>query len=329
VTVHHLTEDEFRTAVGLAIRAPSLHNSQPWRFRRIGDTVEVRADPARRLPIADPTGQAVRLACGAAILNLRLVFATAGHPVRVDLLPDRTDPDLLARLDPAASRPASPEDAALAAVIGKRHSNREPFLDAPVPASHRTAIAAAARAESAVLTFVTDRSDIAEVAELIRRADQTLRARPAYLDELRSWTRPDEGADDGVPRRAGGPALAPHELLARREFGGPPAPAHRRFEAEPLLSLLGSFGDTHYDQLVAGQALQRVLLTVTRLGLVASLLSQPIEVAETRDGLQAMLGAATAPQMVMRMGFGVPGSATPRRRVEEVIDHVEAQSEGR
>ena len=69
VTVHDLvTETMFTDAVASAIAAPSLHNSQPWRFRfdRETDTVQVRADRARAVRVADPSGWGMRVALGAA-----------------------------------------------------------------------------------------------------------------------------------------------------------------------------------------------------------------------------------------------------------------------
>jgi hypothetical protein len=316
----HLTGEQFHAAVELAIRAPSLHNSQPWRFRQAGDTVDVYADPARQLPVTDPTGRGMRLACGAALLNLRLAFAVQGRQSTVALLPDHAQSDLLARITLGQHRPASPDEAALAAAIPKRHSQRAPFVDATVPPTHRAALTAAAERESAVLALVTDRSAVADVADLVRSAGTTLANLPGYLDELRAWTRPDGPAEDGVPRRAGGPAPAPHELLTRRDFGGAPAPEHRRYESEPLLGVLCSLGDSPRDQLMAGQALQRVLLTATRVGLVASMLSQAIEVPEARDRLSVRIGHMTVPQMVLRIGFGTPGGTTPRRTADDVID---------
>jgi hypothetical protein len=70
-----------------ATTAPSIHNTQPWRFKVSEDTIELRADPERMLPIIDPAGRAVYLACGAALLNLRLAAAVAGHEPVVQPLP--------------------------------------------------------------------------------------------------------------------------------------------------------------------------------------------------------------------------------------------------
>ncbi|HWB35359.1 MAG TPA: nitroreductase, partial [Rugosimonospora sp.] len=75
----------FRTAVQAAILAPSMHNYQPWRFRHADVGLEVSADPARQLTVADPRGWAARLACGAAAANASLALAAEGVPNRVEL----------------------------------------------------------------------------------------------------------------------------------------------------------------------------------------------------------------------------------------------------
>ena len=83
--------------VRAAAAAPSMHNTQPWRFRvtDAGRAIELRADPARQLPSVDPGGQAMHIACGAALFNLRLAAGVAGWQAVVRLLPDPGAPLLL------------------------------------------------------------------------------------------------------------------------------------------------------------------------------------------------------------------------------------------
>ncbi|MCI4145737.1 MULTISPECIES: hypothetical protein [unclassified Streptomyces] len=53
--------------------APSLLNTQPWRFVADGDMeIELHADPGRGLPLADPHGRELVLGCGAALFNMRV-----------------------------------------------------------------------------------------------------------------------------------------------------------------------------------------------------------------------------------------------------------------
>jgi len=315
-----LTAADFASAVDAATRAPSMHNSQPWRFRLADGHIDLLADPARRLPVADASGWASRLGCGAALFNLRLAVAMRAAPAAVRLLPDRNDPQLLARLTPEPPRPPTPTEQRLFRAIARRHSNRFPFLDKPVPVEVRAELVAAARAEQAWLDLLPGPAAVEAAAALVRTADDLLRRDRDYQAELSAWTRPDAPTVDGVAESAGGPAPRPYDLLRRRDFGGSELPAHRDFEQEPLLAVLGGAGDWPADQLQVGQALQRVLLTATDLALAASMFSQPIEIPAVREQLRLALGRHAAPQMVLRFGYAVPAPPSPRRPASEVID---------
>lgn len=310
----------FHEAVAAAVRAPSMHNTQPWRFRLAGDALEVYADPSRRLTVADPVGRGVRLACGAAVLNARLAFAVAGQPADVALFPDPAQPDLVARLVPGRGAP-DPAEVALHAAIPVRQSNRRPFADRPVPDTSRQALLAAAAAEGGLLELLTGPGPLAIVAAVVRAADTTLIRDSRYRSELTAWSRAaDRPSADGVPVDAGGPSPEPQDLLAMRDFGGQPRPAGHQYEVQPLIGVLGTTGDSPADQVAAGQALQRVLLTATDRGLAVSLLSQPIDVPAAREQLRVGLRRFGNPQMVLRIGYGEPGSPTPRRPLADVID---------
>ncbi|HEY8534286.1 MAG TPA: nitroreductase [Micromonospora sp.] len=313
------TEEELRTAVAAAIRAPSPLNSQPWRFRLRDGGIEVLIDPQRTLPVTDPSGWGARVACGAAIFNLRLALAVAGVPAATRLRPYPDQPLVVARLTPTTPRPPTPVERCLHAAIPHRRSHRAPFWPTPVPAEARWRLVTAARDEGATLQLVIGMSAVGAVAEIARSANRVLDRNPEYRAEVARWTR-DGDAPDGVPIAVGGPAPEPQDLLPARPFARQARAPGRDFEPEPLVAVLMTTGDTPTDQLIAGQALQRVLLTLTDAGLAASMLSQPIEVRAAREQLRRALGHSGIPQMVMRIGYGEPGTATSRRSVDEVID---------
>lgn len=310
---------DFTTVVASAVRAPSMHNSQPWRFRQRGGGIELLVDPARRLTVADNSGWAPRLACGAALFNLRLALAVRGTPATVQLLPERADPHLLARLTPDTPRPPTPAELALHRAIPHRHNNRTPFWDKEVGVDVRTDLTEAARAEEAWLDLLLGPAAVEAAAELVHTADSLLRRDAAYQAELASWTRPDGSATDGIPVAAGGPAPSPDELLPRRDFGGAERSSRLDFERDPLLAVLGSAGDWPVDQVRAGQALQRVLLTATDRGLAASMFSQPIEVPAVREQLRLALGRHAPPQMLLRFGHAPAAPQSLRRPVADVL----------
>src|SRR5579863_5036491 len=77
--------------------------------------------------------------------------------------------------------------------------------------------------------------------------------------------------------------------------------------------------NTRTDWLRAGQALQRVLLTATRRGIAVSPLTQPLETAGAWLVRDPQSGGES-PQMILRLGYGLPVPGTPRRPVAEVLD---------
>ena len=312
-------ERELREIVGLAVRAPSLHNSQPWRFQVGQGCIDVLADPTRTLLIADPDGWAVRLACGAAAFNIRLGYHRLGWEPAVSLLPEPGNPALLARVRPHRRRPAAPVERALVEAVPRRHSNRHPFLDTAIPVPHLVALPQAAMAEGAWLTVLDDPGRVSDVAALVRHSERDLAQREGYQEELRSWGRPDQDSTDGVPFVRTGPPPLDGEMLPRRDFGTTAEPSRRAYESDPVLAVLGTHGGGHTDDIGAGQALQRVLLTLTTQGLVASMFSQPVEVPAARARLATICGRRGIPQMVLRIGFGVPSTSPPRRPLDEVI----------
>jgi nitroreductase len=314
-----LAPAEVATAVAAATRAPSMHNSQPWRFRAGPDEIEVLIDPERQLTVADAGGWASRIACGCALFNLRLALAAQGTPAAYRLLPDPGDPLLVARLTPEQRRAPTPVEQRLYAAIPRRHSNRAPFAERPVPVQVRTELIDAARAEGGWLDLLLGPVAVETAAELVRAADTLLRRDARYQGELAAWTRGDGVSTDGVPAAAGGPAPQPDEMLRRRDFGGPERTGQLDFEREPLVAVLGASGDRPGDQIQAGQALERVLLTATDLGLAASMFSQPIEVPAVREQLRLALRRPAAPQMLLRFGYAVGAPASPRRPVSEVL----------
>lgn len=310
---------ELYAAAAAGIRAPSLHNSQPWRFRLHDGAIEILADPRDHLARADRIGWAVRIACGAAVFNARLALLANGTPADVRLRPDPLDPLVMAGLRPGRPRPATYTETDLFAVVGRRRSSREPFWPDPVPADIRRRLVDTARAEGARLELLIGMTALGGFAQIAHSAGRVLRRDPSYQAQQSSWIR-TEAAGDGVPVAAAARLAEPQDLLPQRAYGDRPRAPGRDFEPEPLIAVLGTTGDTATDQINAGQALQRVLLTATDAGLATSMISQPIEVTAAREQLRRSLsGRAGTPQMALRIGYGQPGRPTPRRDLAQSI----------
>ena len=87
-----------RYVVSQAVWAPSVHNTQPWRFTADGQQVSLYADAGRGLPVADPDGREMMISCGAALFNVRLALRSLGYVPATRVLPDPGQPALVAQV---------------------------------------------------------------------------------------------------------------------------------------------------------------------------------------------------------------------------------------
>jgi nitroreductase len=311
---------KWATCLQSAIAAPSVHNSQPWRFRLGEHHVDVFVDSSRRLAAIDPVGREAMISVGAAVLNLRVAILAAGRIPLTQLLPSPDDPEFVARITLGAPHQPDATVLALESAIGKRRTNRRPFRDIEVRAEVLDQLTAAARVEAATLT-VADPVGREVILDVVRSAQDAQARDPRYVKELVNWTALDPMFGEGVPARSFGPT---HEWddVPIRDFGLAHPDARRRhawFEAAPTVVMLSTETDTAVHWLRAGQAMERVLLTATVRGVANTPMTAPTELPELRALLNESSDRRVA-QVILRLGYGDPCPPTPRRPLAEVVE---------
>jgi nitroreductase len=314
-----LTDAALLSCVRAAVAAPSLHNSQPWRFRIRDGGIDVYADWSRQLEVIDPSGRELLISVGAAVFNLRVAMLRQGWTPVGRVWPEPDEPDLVARIRAGPAAVRDPAVDALAAAIPRRHTNRRPFDRVVVPAAILDELTEAAAREGAALS-VADGVGRTAILSLVRTAEQRLRSQGRYRAELTYWTRPSHTRREGVPPQAFGPWAA-LEILPLRDYGltQPQLQRHDEpFEPYPTILVLSTNGDSTHQWVRAGQALQRVLLVATVHDLAATPMSQPLEIPELRDLVTDTRSGRWA-QLILRVGYGPPTAVTPRRPLSEVL----------
>jgi hypothetical protein len=316
-----LTGEQVDGLLTTAGRAPSLHNSQPWRFRPTPDAIELHADPERAVPVADPDDRELRIACGAALFNLRLALHGLGIRPLVTILPDRNRPTLLAIVRAGGHRLATPEQQRLLRAVPLRRTNRHPYSDVPVSTAEQSALRRAAEDEGGRL-HVVERHRLTALQRIAKGAHDAQMSDPLFRAELERWTSRPPSDASGVPPTASGPPPEPQDRWVLRDYTGGvsrPRVAGKDFEADPLIAVLTTHLAGPDAEIQAGQAMQRVLLTATAEGLATSFLSHVVEVPQARDELRRLIGATQPPQVVLRIGRGWPVPATPRRSSADLL----------
>ena len=315
-------------AVELANRAPSVHNTQPWRWLVGNSSIHLMADRTRQVPVTDPEGRDLLLSCGAALHHLRTAFAALGWATVVHRVPNDRDPDHLAALEPRPHVPTE-DDVALAAAINRRRTDRRRFSSWDVPSDFLDLMVRRAARAGALLVPVTDGTS----RWLLTRALSTARRQaedPRYRLELSAWSGRSRAAQDGVLAGSTMAAAVRHGDTAMRAFpGGSLADSvtGRGEEDAGQLLVVATLRDDPASVLRAGEAASATLLTATDLGLATCPLSQPLELADTRAVVRdQVLDGAAFPQLIVRAGWA-PTSApplpqSPVRRTEDTVDYL-------
>jgi hypothetical protein len=306
-----------------AVLAPSGHNTQPWFFAVGEETVDLYADRLRALPVVDPDDRELTLSCGAALEFLLVALGHFGARVDVGLFHDRKTPDHLARVHVRGFGPRT-EDALFDA-IPKRHTNRVAFGEEPVAREAVLLLEAEVGHETVWFQKVQGLEERIDLADLIEEGDRIQMADRRFRRELAQWVHANRsGSRDGMPGYAfqvGDLASRVGPLVLRTFDLGASTAARDRALAlhSPLLAVLGTTREAPDAWLTAGRALARVLLRATSLGLSASFLNQPIEVAELRLRLASAVNRAGFPQVLLRLGRAPAARPTPRRSLEDVL----------
>ncbi len=314
------TDTGVRRLLAAAGQAPSILNTQPWRFRVVrGEFAELIADYDRRLRVIDPRGRSLHVSCGAALFNLRLAARVSGYRPLVWLLPDPDEqPTVLAAVRTAETATSSSRARAMYADISVRRTNREPYSGKRVPASVLAELRTAASREGASLIPLGHNSS-AELLEYVAIADEELAKDHDYLAEINAWTM-GGGHYDGMPSAVLGPRPE-NDPAPVRDFGitrpAQPRPT-AEFEQWPQLAVLTTLGDGPLDWLHAGQALERVLLTASVFGVSVSFLNQPLDLRDMRGRTDPQHRRGHA-QMILRLGYGPAVPRAPRRPPAELL----------
>jgi len=308
-------------AVEAAARAPSIFNTQPWRWRLQDQQLELRADRARQLTGTDPHGRMLIVSCGVALDHALVALAASGCWARVERFPDENDPGLLARIVPTGAYEPTAADGQLLRAITERRTDRRPFADTPVPTGTIDRLRRMVESRSVYLAEV-DADSLVEFQVIAARAGELDQSDPAYQAELARWTHRLDETKDGVVGT--GTVSQTRRRIPLRAFfpdGGDrllPGPGQDR-GARYLV--LWSTADDAEAWLAAGEAMSAILLDTTVAGLGASPMSDVIEAPISRTLMHGLLGHLGHAHIVLRIGMPAtahPIPATPRRAVDDL-----------
>jgi nitroreductase len=315
-------------ALKLACRAPSLHNSQPWRWVLDDNAVQLFEDKDRVLYATDHSGREALLGCGAALDHFRVAMAAAGWIANVDRFPNPNNPLLLASIDFTPIGFVAEGHRRRAQAILVRRTDRLPFAEPPDWKQTEARLASAVVVEGVRLDVIPDefRTELAEASqfsELSRLYDSS------YHSELSRWTNPYD-TKQGVPPSALVSAEESERVDVGRTFPVT-ATSDRRVgfgQDHSKVVVLSTYNNDRLAVLQCGEMLSAILLEATMAGLATCTLTHIIEQHAGTNVVASLIDQTTTPQVLVRVGQASevekPPPPTPRRPLDEVF-HVRSK----
>lgn len=314
-----------KAALELAVRAPSLHNSQPWRWVADGGVLELFADRTQIGRSTDSTGREVLISCGAVLDHLRVAMAAAGWEATIERFPNPNNHDHLATLEFHPMEFVTDAHRARAEAIRHRRTDRLPFASPPQWDSFEPVLRETLAAGVADLEVIPDDSrpllaDASRLTADLRRYDSS------YHAELQWWTTHSESAQ-GIPQGSLASESEAQRVDVARDF---PSTGHSERRAlvgrdHSKILVLSTYDDSRKYSLGCGEALSTVLLECTMASLATCTLTHMIEFHASREIIRRLTERRRAePQLLIRAGTvpqtESPPSPTPRRPVSEILE---------
>ena len=314
---------DFEFLVAQAVKAPSGHNTQPWRFRQNESAVEVYPDFDRRLPVVDPDDRELFVSLGCATENLCLAAQNIGYESSVAV----GDTGVIAV---ALTEGADVKSNPLFEQIDLRQTNRSIYTGEEIALDALRKLQSVCSEKGiSIHYYARQTKQFNDIEQYVLQGNTRQMQNEAFKAELKSWMRFNKKHQDQTL-----------DGLSYAVFGAPNVP---RWMAEPIMAmaintktqnkadrdkidsashlvLFTTRENSRREWVDLGRTLQRFLLTATELGISHAYLNQPNEEAEIASEMARMLGlAGEYPTILLRIGYGERQAYSKRRSVKDVV----------
>jgi nitroreductase len=323
MTAGQTSSEALSEAAAAAGAAPSIHNTQPWRWRVHPDGLDLYAERDRQLVATDPDGRMLTISCGAGLHHARVALAAEGWRATVFRLPDAADPDLLARITIDERTRATDEAKRMYHAVRLRHTDRRPVTWERISSDMLATLVKAATDEGVQLQVLREHQ-VDDLAVAVEHAAEVDADNPAIQAELRHWTGGERGEGAGIPDEAI-PERSPQTNVPGRTFARPGSlPIGGDHDRTATYAILYGDTDDAAGWLRAGEALSAVWLTAAEFGVGVTPISEAVEMPASRQALRRTLSFFGWPYLAMRLGipdYGHPEPPhTPRLPTEQTVE---------
>lgn len=314
---------DFIQIAGYASKAPSGHNTQPWKFHITDDTITIVPNLEVALPVVDGNNRELFISLGCAAENLCIAanyFGYTTHIIKcsIEAIIFELTKNNLTIEDPLFHQ------------IEKRQTNRNIYNGNKISDEILQQLQSIPKENGVQFHFTEIGTPFADtITEYIMKGNETQMVDFTFKNELLSWMRFNKKQVE-----------ATHNGLSYLVFGNPPLP---EILARPIVSLFlkpnvqnksdkkkidssshfivcTTQQDTIKEWINLGRTLQRLLLKATEVGISYAFLNQPCEVTTLASDLRKKVPVNKEyPTLIMRIGYAKQIPYSPRKEIETLL----------
>ncbi len=311
--------------VKYASLAPSGHNTQPWKFYISTNTIKIKPDYSRKLPLVDPDDRELFISLGCALENLVIAAEHFGYTIRVKFnLEKEYEEEIIVSLDKGEIKKNDLLDQ-----ITLRQTTRNEYNRKSVPLPDLDSIKNFITSDFVQSKIITDSLTINEVTELVKEGNIRQFKDARFMDELKFWIRFSESESeekkDGLSAGSSGNPSVPRWL--GKIFMDLFYSANDQNEKDEkfIKSSAGLilFYSTRNDKrtwIETGRIYEKFSLLTTKMDIKCAFINQPIEIKDLNEKLSKVFQVGKGiPQLLLRFGYSDLMPKSPRRNLENII----------
>lgn len=319
MTMNH----DFLEIIRYATKAPSGHNTQPWRFNFTESTINIKPNFEVALPVVDSENRELYVSLGCATENLMIAATHFGYETQI-IQCDKT------AIIVVLTKSERVMEDSLFCQIEQRQNNRSVYSGKKVIDLQLEKLRSIISSEYVKIHFAEIGSPLADtLTQYIVKGNEMQMSDMAFREELLSWMRFNKTqvkkSGDGLSYEVFGSPSLP-EVIAKpivRLFLKPHQQNKsdlKKIASSSHFVLFTTKHNTVEEWIELGRLLQRFLLTVAQLGIASAFSNQPCEVASLVTELQNKPELkGEYPTLIIRIGYAHPMPFSPRKKLDEVF----------
>lgn len=322
----NMNADDFKFIVECAIKAPSGHNTQPWKFENTQDGIHIHPDFSRALPVVDKDNYELYIGLGCALENLLIAASQKSYSYTVQY-PETATSCINIVLTKDVKNDIQPDT--LFEYINIRQVTKCKYNNQPIPSDSLKQLSTCFNLNGISLLILDGKKNFDKIFKIIIEASNMQFNNNDFVNELVSWCRFSKReaikTKDGIwSATMGMPGLGRFlGSMIMKNFVSAKSEAKRLTDLLNHTQGLAIFITEKNDPVSwvkIGQAFQRFGLKATMLGISHAHLNMPCEEYELRNILAKELSIESKnPLLLIRYGYAKKMPYSFRRSFEDVV----------